>query len=119
MAAPAGRVFPFPVSACLGGIEHGFNPAPDAASGFRLVLPDRLKDFQHMCRGNFGNRQFAYDRIDVAGKRVAPLLPMLVIAPACLIRADIGFRHALERHPGDLCHLSGSKGLSGLPLAFV
>ena len=117
MAAPARRVFTLPVSARLGGIEHGFNPPPDTAGSFGLVLPDRLKDFQHMRRANIGNWQFAHDGIDVAGQRVAPLLPVLVIAPACLIRADIRLCHGLEGDSGYLCRLSRRKGLSGSPVA--
>jgi hypothetical protein len=99
MAAPAGRVFALPVSARLGGIEHRFNPAPHAAGSFGLVLPDRLKDLQHMRSANVGNRQFAHDGIDIGGQRVAPLLPVLVIAPACLIRADIASATALNVIP--------------------
>src|SRR5438067_1773176 len=89
MAAPAGRVLAFTVSSRLGGIEHGFNPSPDAAGSFRLVLPDRLQNLEHMRRANLGNRQFPHDGVDVAGQRVAPLLAVLVIAPAPLIRGDI------------------------------
>ena len=119
MAAPAGRVLAFAVSPRLGGIEDGFNAPPDAAGSLRLVLPDRLQDFEHVRRANVGNRQVAHDRIDVGGERVAPLLPVLVIAPAILIRGDISLSDGLEGDSGYLCRLSRRKGLSGLPLAFL
>jgi len=67
---------------------------------------------------DLGNGQFPDHRIDVSRQRVLPLLPVLVIAPATLIRADVGFCNGLERNPGHLSRLSRSTRRSGLPLAF-
>src|SRR3546814_2592806 len=119
MAAPAGGVFSFPITPRLSGIEDRFHATAHAACSLGFVLPDRLKDFQDVGRANLRHGQFANDWIDVCGQSVLPLLPVLVIAPASLVRRDVGFGHGFERHPRHLCRLSRRKSLSSLPLTFL
>ena len=67
---------------------------------------------------NLSDRQFAHDGVNVAGKRVLPLLPMLRIAPASFISPDISLSNSLKGYSGNLGRLSRRKRLSGLPVAF-
>ncbi len=102
MSAPACRVFAVTVAPRLGGIENGFDPPAHPACRLSLLLPDRLEDLEYMGGANLGHRHFTDRRIDVGRKRGLPLLAVLVIAPAALVRADIGFGHLLERDPRHL-----------------
>lgn len=104
MAAPPGRILAVAVSSSLGGIHHGLDAAPHPAGSFELGLPDWLQNLHHMCRRHVGNSRPTDHRVDIGFQRVGPLLAMLGIAPAILVRGNVGLRYRLER---DACNLGG------------
>src|SRR6516225_3018715 len=109
MTAPTRRIFAGTEFTKFRPIEDDLDPAANTARGVGLVLPDRLQAFEHQRRVNVLHGQIADDGMDIAIKRIAPLLPMLGIAPAGLMRRDVSFGALLEGdRPGLLDQLGAT-----------
>ncbi len=117
--APARRVFASPEPVCLGVIEYGFDPAAHPAGCLGFAFPDRLQNPEHVRRINLGHRQLTDHGMNIGVQCIAPLLPVLGIAPAFLIGRDIGVRNLAKCRSRHLCRLSGCKSLSRFPVAFL
>ena len=85
-------------SPCRRPIQHALDPAAHPARRLRLGLPDGLDRLHHQANVDRRDGQAAEHRESVGGERVAPLLPVLGVAPAGLMRGDKGFGALLERH---------------------
>src|SRR6516165_2690059 len=96
MTTPARRIVAGTVFTEFRPIEDDLNPAADPAGGVGLVLPDRLQHFEHQRRVDVLHGQVADHWIDIRLERVAPLLPMLRIAPAGFVRSDVSLGTLLE-----------------------
>ena len=114
MAAPAGGVLPGTVAARRGGVQHRLDALADPAGGFRLRRPDRLQHPEHKPGVDLLDRQGADDRVDVGFQGIAPLVAVLGVAPACLVRPDVGLGRSLEGDLlGRLDPLSGPLAVAG------
>jgi hypothetical protein len=75
-------------------------------------MPERLQDPHHVANLHLGYGQLAEERVHVRIQRVAPLLAVLGVAPAPLMRRDVGFGHLGERQ----ARLGRTLGAGGTPL---
>ena len=91
-----------------------FASAAHARSRFRLGAPQRLQDLQGQVGIGFLQRQRTDDGIGVSFQRIAPLLPVLGVAPSGFMRGNEPLTHLLEGH-----ELGGLNRGSGLQLAAV
>jgi len=80
MPPPPRRVFAKPQPLSLRSVEHPLDPAAKARGGFRLALPDRLQDFEHVIDGHVGDRA-APDVEGVVSERHRPLVGVLQVTP--------------------------------------
>jgi len=120
VTAGYGRAFPLrPVrslaeTAHRRGIEHGLDAAADSACRFWLLGPDRIEHLHDEPCIDRRDGEFTQSGIDVGCERVAPLLPVLGVAPGSFIPPDVflgdftegaAFRggEALRRPLSDLC----------------
>ena len=120
MAAPARRVLTRAITKSLGPIQHRLDAAPHPARRFRLARPQRLDDFHHHAGIDTIDRNFAEDRIGIGGKRVAPLRPVLRIAPAALMARDVtlgAFPEVLRR--GRVYRLSCALSVASLDWVYA
>src|SRR6516165_10895020 len=109
MTPPTRGIFAGTVFTKFRPIENDLDPAANTARGVGLVLPDRLQHLEHQRRVDVLHWQIADDGMDVAIKRVAPLLPMLGIAPAGFMRGDVSLGALLEGdRPGLLDQLGAA-----------
>jgi hypothetical protein len=99
IALPLRRVHAVPEAPHRCGVEHGLDATADAARGFGLLRPDRIAHLHNKPDVDRRNGQFAQNRVDVGGKGIAPLLPMLCVAPARFVSADELLGHLPESAP--------------------
>ena len=69
---------------------------------------------QHGTRVHVCDREGAKDRCGVGVQGVAPLLTMLGVAPACLVRRDVAVGHVRKRDAAD-CRLMSQRLLCQRP----
>jgi hypothetical protein len=113
MALPPRRVLAGAITPCRRPIQHAFDPAAHPARGLRLGLPDGLDRLHHEANVDRRDGQAPEHRESIGGERVAPLLPVLGVAPAGLMSGDKGFGALLERHRlGRLGHRVHADGFS-------
>ncbi len=97
VSLPAGRVLAFAQSSGLGPIKHRLDASSHPAGGLGLDRPDRLQDGQHQSGVDVRDAPTSEDRIGIGRRGAFPLLGMLFVAPASLVRADVGGGRLLER----------------------
>src|SRR6516165_6148452 len=108
MTAPAGGIVAKSVTANLSPAQYRLNPAAQSARGLWLARPDRLQCAHDEAGIDGAYRQLAKRRRDVGIKRVAPLLPVLGVAPAVSMGSDISFGAIVEGNGLGIFDTSGS-----------
>ncbi len=88
VTAPAARVLTLPLATRSGGIQHALDAPSQTRSRFRLGAPQGFNDPQDKVGIDSGDRNVADDWVSIGRKGVAPLLTVLGVAPAVLVRAD-------------------------------
>jgi hypothetical protein len=82
-----------------GGAEYRLDPAAHPACRLRLLRPKGIENLHDQPGIDCRYRQLADHRIDIGCERVAPLLPMLGVAPSRLVAGDELFRRFAEGPP--------------------
>src|SRR5215813_78260 len=98
MPTPPRRVFAAPIAPGLGPVQDRLDAAAHAACGLWLRRPNGLEDLHDQSDIDLLHRQSAEDRTCIGLERVAPLVSMLLAAPARLVRGDVAFRRFVEGH---------------------
>ena len=91
--APSGWVLARAPAACRCVVQHRLKAPAYARCCLGLLTPDRLEHAHHIAHGNCAHRHAAQHGESIGIQRVAPLLPVLGIAPAICVRCDIGRRN--------------------------
>jgi hypothetical protein len=98
VTAPRCRVLFVACATGLGPIEHEFDPSTHPVGRHGHLGPDRLEHLPDEIGIDVADGQIANDRIDKSRKRILPLLPMLIAAPARLMQCEVRLRALLEGH---------------------
>lgn len=95
MAFPARGVEPFSISPGSRPVQNRLDAPPKPRRRLGLGLPYRLKHGHDLRQPNVPDLKRPQHRIG-AGQGVAPLFGMLCVAPAGLVRLDVGLRRLLK-----------------------
>lgn len=98
MPLPAGRVLAPPVAVGRGPVQDRLDASSHPASRLRLRCPDRFNGPHHEAGVDALDGQVAERRVGVGVQRRMPLRGVLGVAPAGLVRLDIGQRAFAEGH---------------------
>src|SRR5215469_2693520 len=98
MTTPPCRIVALPVTACRRPIEHRFDATSDSARRLWLCGPDRLDNLHDETDIYPPDRDVSNNRVDVALQRAGPLLGVLRVLPAGLMRGNVGLGSLPERH---------------------
>jgi hypothetical protein len=93
---PLCRVRPLAEAAHGRCIKHSLDPTAHSTCCFGFLRPDRIENLDDESGVDRGDGQFTQYRIDVAGERVAPLLPVFRVALARLVAPDELLGHLAE-----------------------
>ena len=114
MAAPAGRILAAPLAARRCRIQYRFDALADPTGGFGLCGPDRLQNPHHKPGVDLLDGQGANEGVGIGGKGVAPLVAVLCVPPAGLVRLDESLGRVLEGYLlGRLRPLRGPLAVTG------
>src|SRR5262249_62053786 len=97
-AAPSCWVISIAIDTRLRPIEDTLDASAKAARRLGPRNPDRFQDLEHEPDINRSDRQRAYYRIGIGGKRRLPLPGVLGAAPALAMRRDVSISALLECH---------------------
>src|SRR5215469_341224 len=94
---PAGRVFAGAIAVDLGPAENALDSPAQPAGSFGLGHPDRLQHLHYEAEIDVLYWECADDWVRVCLDGVAPLLPVLGIAPDMLVGSDVASCRLCER----------------------
>src|SRR5215471_16340416 len=99
VATPPSRVLSGTQTLRFGRIQHALDPAPKAGTSFRLIVPERLENGEHVVRRYFVDRKTPQAG-GIVPQRHFPLRSVLGIAPR--------WSHGLDHLVGTFAERSAS-----------
>ena len=98
------------ITPCNGPVDDGLDTTAQAGSRLRLAGPDRLQYLEHHRQGDVPHRRLAQYGRGVHIERPLPLLCVLGVLPALLMRGDVPLGRVTECHAGvDFCDQTGTR----------